>query len=533
MSSATTLAKFIIRQQRRGALAWGSVFGVFVWVSAYGYASAYPSASDRAAIVNSLGSNTGVRALFGPARALDTVNGFTTWRTGMLFATIGGIWGLLLATKVIRGEEDEGRAELVFASPVTRRSGLVGQLMGIGGTVLLLFVTVLSWFVTVGVAGDYFSVTAALWFSIVACAGAALFAAVGAVTAQLGSSRRIAAAVAGGLLGLTFLMRAIAESVENARWLAWLSPYGWIDRAHPLTGTAIAPMTPALLVIVGCVFVTIDLARRRDIGAGIWKARDVAEPKVALLRSPWLLAVRLTRGVAASWMVGVALFAAIFGIVSTAVSDSFGDNKAASDIFSRLGADLSARGYIGVTFVMLGALLGFTAATLLSACRDEESAGRLEVLTAGPLRRAQWFLGRVGVAAVALVLIGAAAGLGGWLGVAASGGHISFGAMALAGLNVVPPGLLVLGVGTAAYGLAPRAGVAVAYALVAWSFFVEMVGALVRMNSLVLDTSIIHHVAAAPAVDPRWQPTLIMVVIAVFGALVGAAALERRDIAQG
>jgi ABC-2 type transport system permease protein len=533
VSGARTIARLIYRQQRRGAIAWGSVFGLFVWVSAYGYASAYPTAKDRASIMKTLGSNKGIRALFGPARALDTVNGFTAWRCAMLFATIGAVWGLLLATKVARGEEDEGRAELLFAGPVTRRSGLIGQLLGLAATVGVLFVTVAAWFVSVGVLGDYFSVTAALWFAVVACAGAALFVAVGAMTAQLASSRRVAAAVAGAALGTSFVVRAIAESVDGAHWLAWASPFGWVDKAIPLTGTNAPPMLPVIAVVAACLAATLALAARRDLGAGIWSARDVAEPKVALLRSPVLLGVRLTRGVAIGWMLGIAMFAAVFGVVSTAVSDSFGDNKSVSDMFARLGAEISAKGYVGLTFIMLGALLGFTAATFLGSCREEESTGRLELLSAGPLRRGRWFTGRMAVAAAWICVLGFTAGIGGWLGVAVSGGSISFGEMLFAGLNTVPPGLLVLGLGAAAYGFAPRSGVAVAYAIVAWSFLIEMVGALVNLNHFVLDTSVIHHLAAAPAVDPRWSGAVAMIGVGLVCAVVGAVALQRRDIAQG
>lgn len=527
------ITRLIYKQQRRGAIAWGSVFGIYVWVSAYGYDAAYPTAKDRASMVASLGSNKGIQAIFGPARALDTVNGFTAWRCATSFAAIGAIWGLLLATKVLRGEEDNGHAELLFAGPVTRRSGLLGQLAGLGVVWGVLFVTVASWFVSVGLMGHYFSVTAGLWFSLVACSSAAVFVGVGAVTSQLASSRRLAAATAGALFGAALLVRAVAGSVDGASWLAWASPLGWLDRTHPLTGTNVAPIVLVVLVIAVALVATVLLADRRDLGAGLLRNADVAEAKTGLLRTPLGLALRLTRGVTIGWAVGVGVGAAVFGVVSSAVSEGFAENQSVTDIFARLGADISARGYVGVTFIMLGALFGFTAATFISSCREEESTGRLEVLGAGPLRRWNWLLGRVAVGSGALTMLGAAAGVGGWLGVAASGGHISFGRMLLAGLNVVPPGLLVLGVGIAAYGIAPRSGVAVAYALVAWSFLVEMLGALVQLHRYVLDTSMIHHVAAAPAVDPRWQPTLVMLAIAVAGALIGAAALERRDLAQG
>ena len=357
--------------------------------------------------------------------------------------------------------------------------------------------------------------------------------AIGALAAQLAATRRVAAGLAGGALGAALLVRALAASVDGAGWLSWLSPLGWVDRSHPLTGTNVAPMLLVVAAVVVLLAVAVVLATHRDLAAALGPSRDVAATRSTLLGSPLLLSLRLTRGVTIAWAVGVSIGAGVFGIVSTAVSESFSDNKSVSDIFSRLGADVSARGYIGVTFVMMATLLGYAAATYIGACRTEEAEGRLEYLAAGPLRRQSWLAGRLVVATGALVLFGLAIGLGGWIGVVVSGGHIPLGAMALAGLNAVPPALVVLGFGTLALGLAPRAGVGVAYALVAWSFMLEMIGAFVKLNHFVLDTSVIHHIAAAPAVDPRVTPAVVMLGLAATSAALGTVALQRRDIASG
>jgi ABC-2 type transport system permease protein len=275
------------------------------------------------------------------------------------------------------------------------------------------------------------------------------------------------------------------------------------------------------------------VASRRDIGAGQWPGRDTAVAQTALMRSTPGFALRLMRGTAVAWAVGVGIFAGVFGIVSTAVSDAFKENSSVSDIFSRLGAELSAPGYVGVTFVMLSAALGIAAANFLGASRAEEADGRLEYVTALPVRRSDWLLTRTALAAASIVVIGLVAGVGGWVGVAVSGGDIAFGRMFLAGVNVIAPGLVVLGVGTLAYGSFARAGTAVAYALVAWSVLVELIGAFANFNHFILDTSIIHHVAAAPAMDPHWDATAVMLVIAVLAAIGGAVGLQRRDLQPG
>ena len=65
-------------------------------------------------------------------------------------AIIGGVWALLLATKILRGDEEMGLAELLYAGPVTRRGGLNHMLLGLAVTLSLLWITIVSWVVPVG-----------------------------------------------------------------------------------------------------------------------------------------------------------------------------------------------------------------------------------------------------------------------------------------------------------------------------------------------------------------------------------------------
>jgi ABC-2 type transport system permease protein len=524
------IARLVYRQQRRGAVVWGSVFALFAWVSAYGYGASYPKAADRLTLARTLGSNVGIQALFGPARHLETIPGFVAWRCVTLFTVIGAVWGLLLATKVLRGDEEAGRAELLYAGPVTRAGGLAHCLVGIAAVLGVLFATVASSVVVVGLVGGYWSWTASLWFSVAACAGAVFGAAIGALASQLTATRRAASATAGGVVAAAFVVRAIGASVADARWVLRASPISWIDDLRPLTGSSAAALLPIVALVAAATAGATMLARQRDIGGAVLPRRDTADAHTLLLGSTTGLALRLLRGTAVAWAVGVALASAMFGIVSSSVSDALASNKSASDIFARLGSELSAKGYVGLTFVMTSGLLAVSAAVFVNATRNEEGEGRLEQLSAEPVVRWRWLLGRVAVAAVALVVIGVAAGIGGWIGERASGGHISLASMLGAGFNIAPPAVLTLGIGTLAHGVRPRVASTVAYAVVAWSFLLEMLGGVVKFNHVLLDLSFMHHLAAAPLAAPRWDASVVMLVVGALGAVGGAVALERRDL---
>ncbi|MEY2398879.1 MAG: polyether ionophore transport system permease protein [Actinomycetota bacterium] len=509
---------------------WGAVFGIITWVSAYGYAAAYPKASDRLELARTLGTNAGVRAIFGLAHRLNTVGGFTAWRSSTTFIVLGGVWGLLFATKLLRGDEETGRSDLIYAGPVTRTSGLFALITGMAITLVWLFANVAMWLVPIALAYGYFSWTAALWLSFVSVMTATLFLAVGTLTSQLVGTRRAAAGLAGAFLAGAFVLRAVGGTVHGARWVTSISPIAWVDRLRPLTGTAYGALVPISLCVGACLAGARYLAVRRDVGGAILRSGDRAEPHTRLLSSPMGLALRLSRSTTAAWALGVALFAAVFGVVSSAVTDSFADNKSVSDIFNRLGASLSARGYVGVTFVMLGAVTGLVAAAFVSGGRAEEADGRLEHIASAPEPTWRWLLGRTLVGVASIVVVSVFAGVGGWIGVRASGGHIAMFDMVEAGLNLVAPGVLVLGIGTLVHGVAPRVASLSGYAVVAWSFLVEMIGSVVKFNHFVLDTSVIHHLAAAPAVNPRWATAAVMLAAGAAAALGGACALQRRDL---
>jgi ABC-2 type transport system permease protein len=469
------ITNHVYRQQRRAALVWGSLLGTFVWVSAAGYESSYPKLADRIKFAKTLGSNVGIRAMFGPAHHIETVKGFTAWRCGTVFALIGALWALLAATKTLRGDEEEGRADLLYAGPVTRASGLGHALGGLGAAFLVLYVTLAACTVAVGVFGNFFSFTQGVFFATAASAAPALFLAIGALTSQLVPTRRAASALGGAVFGVAILVRSVGETVDGARWMLWATPLGCIDKMRPLTGSRLAPGLLIVGLTAACLAAAAWLSTRRDVGGATLPSRDTARARTTLLGSPIGLAVRLTRGSTIAWMIGVGLAATIFGVVSSSVSQAL-DSKALSDLFARLGTELSQRGYIGLTFVMAAAMLSFTAASFVGAARREEAEGRLEGLLASPIRPRSWLAGRIVVAAVSLVAIGLMVGLGGWLGVIMSGNGIGFPTMVAAGLNVVWPGVTVLGLGSLAHGVAPRTASAVSYAVVAWSFLIAALG---------------------------------------------------------
>ena len=518
------------RGATRGALIWGGVFGLMVWELVSQFSNEYPTTAARAMLTTTMGSNVGLQAIFGMAHHIDTVAGYTAYHALGVLGLIGAVWGLLAATRLMRGEEEAGRWELLLAGHTTRRRAAAAAMAGLGAGVLILWAVTAAVTVAVGRGyGAHFSVTASLFMAVAAVAAAAMFAAVGARCSQLAGTRRQAAAMAAAVFGVAYLIRLIAYTSTSLVWLRWASPLGWVDELRPLTGSRPLLLLPVAGLVAVLAAAAVNLAGRRDLGASVLPARDTAVPSTRLLNSPLGLAARLARRSALSWLGGLAAGGLILGLTVKGTETVFSSQS--GGVLQKLGGASGGAAYLGIAFLIITLLVALAAAGQVGATRDEEAEGYLDHLLARPVARLPWLAGRLAVSVVLLTGAGLTAGLFTWAGAAATGAGLSFATMLAAGVNVIPAGIFVLGIGTLVHGLAPRLTVTAAYAIVAWSFLVEIIGASLGVSRWLLDTSILHHIARAPATAVRWDSAAILVAIGIAAAVAGAAAFARRDLA--
>src|ERR1019366_4277156 len=112
---------------------------IVVASSALSYVSIYKTQAERHRLEVAFGSNNATSALFGPAARLQTVAGFTVFKASMTLIILGAVWGLLTSTRLLRGEEDSGRWELLLAGQTTRKRATVQALVGLAGGVATLW----------------------------------------------------------------------------------------------------------------------------------------------------------------------------------------------------------------------------------------------------------------------------------------------------------------------------------------------------------------------------------------------------------
>ena len=412
----------------------------------------------------------------------------------------------------------------------TRRRAAAQAIAGFGVGVLTLWgidaiIAVLS-----GQSSNVrFAAGPSTYFALAMVATACMFLAVGALTSQLAATRRQAAAYGGAFLGVSYALRLIADAGVGFHGLIWASPFGWVEELQPLT----TPQPLAFLPIVGfsslLAAVAVYLAGRRDVGKSIVPDQAHAQPHLRLLFGPTGLAVRLLRARVIGWWVSIAVSALLFGLIAKSASATI--SGSAEEVFSKLGATgTGADAVLGVCSLILAVLVAFVAAGQITAARAEESGGMLDHILIRPVSRTSWLGGRLVVALVVLLLSGLGAGVFTWLGAVSQHAGVSFTTLLGAGVNLVPPALVVLGFGVLVFGVRPRLTSIAVYGLLGWSLLLVIIGGIGAINHWALDTSVFHHMASAPAVRPNWEANGIMTALGVACALVGGYAFRRRDI---
>jgi ABC-2 type transport system permease protein len=526
-----------VRALRLGAVA-GVALGVYVLATAVGYRLIAPTAAQRAEVLNNLAASTGLRVLLGQAARITSAAGFVDWRVTGVAAIVGPVCWLIVATRTLRGEEASGRWELVLAGRTTPGRATAAALAGLGLGVLTMYLAVAVLTKVAGRSpGVHVGAGQALLFGLAVVAPAAEFLAIGAVASQVMPTRARAAALAAGAFGASFLLRAAGDAAPSAHFLVYASPLGWVEQLHSLGRPQALWLVPIAALIIACIWITLVLAARRDLGASLLADSDAAEPRTALLGSPIRIAIRLSWQATARWLAVIVVAGVLYGALARSAGQAFATSASLQRISGVLmhaaQRDListGARAYAGIIFLLLATLLMAYAASAVGRLREDEAEGYLDNLVVRPVSRQRWLTGRVALMLTVMVLAAMTGGIVFWIAAAAENTGLTIGQLTQAGLNSAAPAIVLSGLGVLLLGFVPRLVTVACWAIVAWAFMLDLLGAVIPINHWLMDTSLLQHLAPAPAVNPDWRICLTYLIIGVTAAVAGGWRFTRRDL---
>jgi polyether ionophore transport system permease protein len=532
--SQSVVSRFVARRTFKAAAFWALLFGAFVASKSAGYAAAYPTLAGRAKLATSFTSNVGLSALFGAPHDIATIAGFTVWNTLNVMVIVGSIWAFLTATKALRGEEESGRWELFLSGQTTAQRACFNALAGLGVALVVMYSVASLAFIAVGRLHSVdFSTSAALFFSLAAVSGAAMFMVIGAAMAEIMPTRSQAAGLTALVFGIFFVLRAVADTT-TMHWLLWVTPLGWIEKLQPLYAPRPIWLLPIVGLIIVMVAVTVILAKR-DLGDSLFADRDSAKPHTRLLNSLLGIAFRLNRAKMIAWLLAVTAFATFMGLLTKSAASAFAQSVSFEEKIKSITHSSQSAGallFLGVIFFLLMMLIMALAASHIGSVRDDEAQSYLDNLVVGPVSRLRWLLGRIGLIVVVILLAGLLCSAGIGLGLLGDSFGVTARQLLSAGMNTIIPAIFTLGVGIFSLGFFPRLTTLLAYAVIAWSFLIDIVSSGINLNHWIVDTSILTHMSLAPATNPNWQTNSYIIGISLVLALLGIIQFTRRDLAN-
>lgn len=520
------MVRFILRRNWLRMLIWLVVLAGMVVLVIDSQRELFPTQADRDAYAQ-VANTPAIAALTGLPYAAGTLGGILNIKLWMTVAVALSFAVIFMVTRNGRAEEEAGRTEILRAGVLGHHAYSLANWSVFSAFAVLVGLACAGAAISQGLPADG-SLLVGASFS-----GAALvFLGVSAVAGQLTRTSGGANGLASTVLGISYLVRAVADlqaDGDQASWLTWFSPIGWAQQTRSFGENEWWPLVLCLAAAVILAWVALALERARDLGAGLISERVGPRNASVFLRTQTGLTMRLQRGSIIGWTLGIIAFALFFGGVATAMADLLSDDNPIAQAFLGGSKDI-LEGLLGF-FLMANALL--VAAFVLQSMdsiRAEESAGRVEMQWSSAISRIRWAAARMVVPAVGSLVLLAVSGAA--IGVtfgAAIGEPGQAGRFAWASVAYWPPALLVLGVVVLCAALIPRAAAAVTWALFAVSVLLSMFGELFNLPDWVVDNTPFRTIPMLGA-DLTALPFLVITGLAVVTGGVGLWVLRNRDM---
>jgi ABC-2 type transport system permease protein len=520
------ILRLAVRSLWRGvaAVVLGAALMLQVIVSSFSAAFAGGAMSGIQGLVD----NPAVKALYGIGYDLTTAGGFAVWRAGTFVLVVGTLWAVFATVRVLRGEEDQGRWDLLLAEPVS-----AGRAVGIHLAVLVTGCVLLGSGAAIVLIGADQPSGGALLYGTGVAAMAFTGVGVGALSAQLFGQRRRAAGIAGGVIGVFYVVRMLADASSGLGWLRWATPFGWVELLQAFAGDHLLPLVPLLVLPVALLAGTAWAYRRRDLGAGLLPDRDRVRARTRLLGGVVPFAWRQRLGGVVGWSLGLAFYGVIIGAITASFTDYIASNVGFQQFAAKYGIGelTSPAAFIGLMAGVVGVLLVLQLATSLRHGWEDESEGRLELYQSLPMTRSGWLAAEVGASAAAVVVAGLVSGGATWIGAAVGGADLTLAESLAAVANTAPVVVLFGGVAVLLHGIAPQLALPASAGLAVVTYFLAFLGPAANLSDRLVALSPFDHLASVPSEPVAWGAALSMAGVGVVLIALGFATYDRRDVA--
>jgi ABC-2 type transport system permease protein len=527
------LRRFGMHQTLRGGIVIGLLCGLLMGAQGAAFAAAYPTQQSRDGFVTSLKSIPAVGFLAGEIQDASSPASYAIYKSIALTTLIVAIWGLMTTTRLLRGQEEDGRLEPILAGRVAKVGATIHILIGF--TYSFLIAVLITWVLIAALGADpkvNLSVGHAGLMTLGVYLPALFFAALGVLVSQLALTRGRALAYGLGPLLVLYALRGAGNSIADWNDLKRFTPFGWTDLLNPVLAPNTAWIIPTIVFVIIAIPLALYFVRSRDLGGSIWPQSQYARPHYYLLDSDFGYTIRQNIWPFIWWTIGALAFAGLLASIAKVAADALASSPAAIRVIASLGGS-----YNDVVIVFLGFGGTFTALILLvmsavaiGGIRNQEAKGYLDNILIQPIHRSAWLTKRLLTIVGMVTLISLLTSYTTWQITQAQGISLDLGVVLQNAISLVGVVVLLIGVGALIYGVLPRAAAIVMYVAIIWAFIVDILKAIFSLNDSIEKTSLLHYVTFAPTKTPDWSTFAWLVSIGVVTSVLGIIAFAKRDI---
>jgi ABC-2 type transport system permease protein len=528
-----------IRDSRRAFIIAAIFLGAFQYIILAAVSSIYATPEARAEIVN-LVQQLGATAsgMAGNPVNIGTIGGYVSWKYGSVFVVFAGMWSILALSGTLVGEARRGSLDLLAATPLSKRQIAVEK---VSAHLTLLAIIVVLQTLAAWAAGAVYARTPADQISFAAAFGFAVW--IGLMAAAFGSlalvvsqiwGRAAGVGIAGGALVVGWIIQGYHAVIPGIGALTVLTPWAWTYDHVPLAGQSNwISLVPLTLVPVVLLSAGIWLFDQRDIGATT--AAPVRLPRIPSfavgLGGPTSRSFAERLPLALAWGLGLGAFMLVIASISNSLSTEVAKSPDLLKVFQSIfpGFEPNAGGFLQLMLQLLFIVAGLAGATLVSGWASDETAGRLEMVLATPLARAEWAaragLGMFGGVAVMTLILA----LGVAIGSASSGSDVMTPFIGTFALGLFA--LAATGIGLAIGGLI-RTSVAaeVVALLVVATYLLDILGEALAWPDWTRQLTLTAHMGRPMIGDWDVVGVVACLALALGGLALGAFGIARRDL---
>lgn len=526
MAGLGIMIRFILRRDRIKLPAWIIGHGLYVVYITAAFPQIAQTQRDLAGVTTLLTQPVG-RMFTGPGIGLEdpTYERFFAAGYAPYLFILAALMSIFFVTRHTRAEEQSGRAELLRASVLGRHTMLTATLV----VAVLANLAAAAVVTALTVAADY-ATEGSILVGVATGVTGLVFAGITAVTVQITEFSRTAAGMAGAVLGVTFVLRAVGDMAEvGGSAISWASPLGWAAQTAPYVDNLWWPLALSASLAAITILLGFVLQDRRDFGASLVPPRPGNTRAHPALGHPLGLAARLQRGGLFGWGFGILALGTIDGLFTQAMLDA-GDAMP-PELAAVFGSEQLLDGYVGYlasfTAILASAYVVYAVQTL----RTEEITGHADAVLATSVSRPGWLSAHVLVIAVGSMGILLLTGLGtGFAAAAVTGEAELIGELVIAHLATAPAILIVLGITAGFFGLLPRLMALVGWLAVAVVALVDLFGELLDLPEWFRGLSPLWHLANVPVEPFEPEPFYFVLGLAAVTVAIGLVGFRRREI---